>query len=50
VDVVGRVVTDLLHIRNCTAVARDRECWKKEIGEAMARTRAEVPNNNNNNI
>jgi hypothetical protein len=34
---------DFLQVRNWKAEAREREDWKKVIGEAMARKRAEAP-------
>jgi hypothetical protein len=38
-----RDAVDLVHIRNWKAAARRREGWRKVIGEAIARKRAEVP-------
>jgi hypothetical protein len=32
----------MLWIRNWKAVARDKEEWRKKVGEAMARKRAKV--------
>jgi hypothetical protein len=41
-DVTQRDEANLLRIRKWKAAARDEE-WKKKVGEAMARKRAEVP-------
>jgi hypothetical protein len=41
-DVLQRDAANLLRIRNWKAVARDKE-WRKKVGEAMARKRAEEP-------
>jgi hypothetical protein len=38
-----RDAIDLLRIRDCKAEGTERESWRKEIGEAMARKRAEAP-------
>jgi hypothetical protein len=40
---VQRDAANLLRIRNCKTVARDKEEWMKKDGEAMARKRAEAP-------
>jgi hypothetical protein len=42
-DVIQRDAANLLRIRNWKAAARDREKWRKKVGEAMARKRAEAP-------
>jgi len=41
-DAVRRDAVDLLQIQTWMAAARKREFWRKEIGEAMARERAEA--------
>jgi hypothetical protein len=35
--------TNLLRIRNWKAAARNREYWRKKVGEAMSRKLAESP-------
>jgi hypothetical protein len=40
-DVIQRDAANLLHIRNWKAAARGKEEWRKKVGEAMARKRAE---------
>jgi hypothetical protein len=35
-DTIQRDAANLLRIRNCKAVARDKEEWRKKAGEAMA--------------
>jgi hypothetical protein len=42
-DVIQRGAANLLRIRNWKAAARDEEKWRKKVGEAMARKRAEAP-------
>jgi len=42
-DVIQRDAANLLRIRNWKAAARDKEEWRKKVGEAMARKRAEAP-------
>jgi hypothetical protein len=42
-DVIQTDAANLLRIRNWKAVARDNEEWRKKVGEAMARKRAEAP-------
>jgi hypothetical protein len=42
-DVIQRGAANLLRIRNWKAAARDKEEWRKKIGEAMARKLAEAP-------
>jgi hypothetical protein len=41
-DVIQRDAANLFRIRKWKAAARDKE-WRKKVGEAMARKRAEVP-------
>jgi hypothetical protein len=41
-DVIQRNAANLLQIRNWKAAARDKEEWRKKVGEAMARKRAEA--------
>jgi hypothetical protein len=36
-------VANLLRIRKWKAAARDKEEWRKKVGEGMARKRAEAP-------
>jgi hypothetical protein len=42
-DIMQRDAANLLQIRNWKAAERDKEEWKKTVGEAMARKRAEAP-------
>jgi hypothetical protein len=42
-DVIQRDAANLLRIWNWKAAARDREEWRKKVGEAMTRKRAEAP-------
>jgi hypothetical protein len=42
-DVIQRDAANLLRIRNWKAVARDKEEWRKNVGDAMARKWAEAP-------
>jgi hypothetical protein len=42
-DVIQRDAVNLLRIRNWKAAARDKGEWRKKVGEAMARKRAEAP-------
>jgi hypothetical protein len=42
-DAIQRDAVNLLQIRNWKSAARDRDKWKKKVGEAMARKRAEEP-------
>jgi hypothetical protein len=42
-DVIQTDAANLLRIRNWKAVARDNEEWRKKVGEAMDRKRAEAP-------
>jgi hypothetical protein len=42
-DVIRRDAANLLRIRNWKAAASDKEEWRKKVGEAMARKRAEAP-------
>jgi hypothetical protein len=42
-DVIQRDAANLLRILNWKAVARDKEEWRKKVGEAMARKMAEAP-------
>jgi hypothetical protein len=42
-DAVCRDAVDILQARNWKAAGRKREGCRKEIGEAMARTRAKAP-------
>jgi hypothetical protein len=41
-DVIQRNAANLLQIRNWKAAARDKEEWRKKVGEAMARKRAKA--------
>jgi hypothetical protein len=41
-DVIQRDAVNLLRILNWKAVARDKEEWRKKVGEAMARKQAEA--------
>jgi hypothetical protein len=36
-DVIQRDAANLLQIHNCKTAARDKEEWRKKVGEAMAR-------------
>jgi hypothetical protein len=38
-EAVRTDAVDLFQIRNCKAVARKRECWRKKAGEDIARKR-----------
>jgi hypothetical protein len=40
-DVIQRDAANLVRIRNWKAVARDKKEWRKKVGEAMDRKRAE---------
>jgi hypothetical protein len=42
-DVIQRDAANLLRIRNWKAAARDKEEWRKKVGEAMALKRSEAP-------
>jgi hypothetical protein len=42
-DVIQRDAANLLQIRNWKATARDNEEWRKKVGDAMSRKRAEAP-------
>jgi hypothetical protein len=42
-DAIQRDAANLLQIRNWKAAARDRDEWRKKVGEAMTRKRAEEP-------
>jgi hypothetical protein len=42
-DVIQRDAGNVLRIRNWKAVARDKEEWRKKVGEAMTQKRAEAP-------
>ena len=42
-DAGWRDDVDWLQIRNWKAAARKKDDWRKEMGEAMSRKRAEVP-------
>ena len=42
-DAVWRDAVDLLHVHTWKVAAKKREFWRKEIGEAMARKKAEAP-------
>jgi hypothetical protein len=39
---IQRDTDNLLRIRNWKSVARDKEEWRKKVGEAMSRKRAEA--------
>jgi hypothetical protein len=41
-DVIQRDEANLLRIRNWKAAPRDKEEWRKKVGEAMALKRAEA--------
>jgi hypothetical protein len=42
-DVIQRDAANLLQIRNWKATARDKEEWRKKVGEVMARKWAKTP-------
>jgi hypothetical protein len=42
-DAIQRDAAILLRIRTWKAAARDKEKWRKNVGEAMTRKRAEAP-------
>jgi hypothetical protein len=42
-NVIQRDAANLLRIRNWKAVARDKQEWRKNVGDAMARKWAEAP-------
>jgi hypothetical protein len=42
-DVIQRDAANLLRIRNWKAAARDKEEWRKNVGETTAQKWAEVP-------
>jgi hypothetical protein len=42
-DAIQRDAANLLRIRIWKAAARDKEEWRKKVGEATARKRAEAP-------
>jgi hypothetical protein len=44
-DAIQKDADSLLRIRKWKAVVRDKEEWRKNFREAMARKRAEAPKN-----
>jgi hypothetical protein len=46
-DFIQKDAANMLRIRNWKAAAREKEEWRKKVGEAMARKRAEAPKNKN---
>jgi hypothetical protein len=42
-DVIQRDAANLLRIRNWKAAVQDEEKWRKKVGEAVGRKRAEEP-------